>query len=203
MSDHDDNRRFVTPRRRLSLAFGSITLAGAGTVLAGCGDAAADGKAYFASVAECQSSGEKVDFCDRSYRAALAAHERTAPSFETMELCEAEWGDGNCTVRTGPQIAGQGAYVPAMEGFLVAQTDERQNDEYHRSHYGYYYMGRPFFGYPIYRDRSGQNVTLTRGTGDNSGTMQKTAINTKSLSASRGGFGSRGFSRGGGSRFGG
>lgn len=202
MSDQDDDRRFVK-RRRLSLALGSITLAGTGAMLAGCGSSEANDKVYYSSLAECQSAGDARDFCDRSYQAALAAHERTAPSFETMELCEADWGAGNCTMRSGPVVEGQGAYVPTMEGFLVAQTEERDERNHYYRH-SYFYMGRPFYGYPVYRDRAGQNVTLSRGTGDTAGTPQRTAVNTKSLSASRGGFGSRGYSRsGGGSRFGG
>jgi uncharacterized protein YgiB involved in biofilm formation len=149
----------------------------------------------FASVAECQASGQvPAAQCQTAYQQALANHEQAAPRFESQPLCEEQFGTGQCQQR----VAGGGSFwMPMLGGFMVGRMYDRQR--------------RPYYSYGgLYRSRR-DNSWYTGGT--HGGRLYNTgsgwragassfgrptatpAVRSRSSVSRRGGFGGR--SRGG------
>ncbi|MCB2077744.1 MAG: DUF1190 domain-containing protein [Novosphingobium sp.] len=179
-------RRYTT-RIRPQLVMGGI--AAASFSLTGCSDEPELSDARFTTLAECTKAGYPSDLCNSSYAAALSEHQKTAPSFKTLDECKAEWGDTGCqpTYRSGGSV-----FVPLMAGFVLSQLVQR---DYMRNGYVNYYGGG-YYGTPIYRNRTGNTVTVDRSS---TGTVSKTPVNVNTKTVSTSGFGGSSYSRSGGS----
>ena len=175
-------RRRFAARHHSRLALGGLAVAG--LTLSGCDDAPAD-PLRFANVEQCISAGYERPFCQSTQSAALAEHERSAPQYGNAAQCEAEWGYDGCQ-----RSASSGMFMPLLTGFLVGQALNRRDG-------GYYYGGSSYYGSPIYRNRSGQAVTVSPGRSATSATRM-TPVNVGTTTVARSGFGGRGMSRSGG-----
>jgi uncharacterized protein YgiB involved in biofilm formation len=162
-------RRFIGNRSPL-LALG--TIAASSLALASCaGDAPAE--VMFTSAEQCIAAGMDQQVCQTGYQDAVQAHLASAPRFDGMAACEAEYGVGQCTPAPATANSGGGGsfFMPFLAGYMMSSALNNLSD------YGAYRRQRELNGYaygssPIYRNRSGQ--TLTPGT---SGRANSTAIN--------------------------
>ena len=124
--------------------------------------------------------------CEAAYKKALAEAERTGPKYSSMQLCEAEFGAGQCTQRSGSST-----FMPLMAGFLVGQALSNRNEPYYGSYSPVYHYSRP---YSSFHNR----IMMADGTvigdyGKPSYSVSKSTLKPKpsvTRTVSRGGFGS-------------
>ncbi len=72
------------------------------------------------SCANAVGSAEYItrESCEQGFAEAKAEHERSAPRYESKELCEAEHGVGNCD--TGAEQSGGGfSFMPLFVGYMI------------------------------------------------------------------------------------
>ena len=184
-----------TPKRSRHVAL--TTLLAASTTLAGCGSDAADWSEDdgpvsevipYASVAECKADGTvPATECESAYRQAVADDWTQAPRFDSQQLCEQQFGDGQCEQRT---YGGNSFFSPFLTGFLIGSILDGGR---YRSHYRPYYRDR----------RSGtyysSGVWLAPGYGNRyqlpsrslTQPVSTPRVQTRSSVVSRGGFGGR------------
>lgn len=192
MSNTTKPRRRFASRSSHSLALGGLAAASVG--LAGCEPAPPE-DVKFTSVQECVSSGFGQEFCDTQYQRALAAHAENAPKFDSRAACEAEWGVGDC--RPQATSSGGSVFMPFMAGYLLSSA---MQSAYYRNDRDYWYgggslSGGRYTGTPIYRSRTGGDVTITKSAPGKPAAVKPVNINTRT--AARSGFGGRGIGRGG------
>lgn len=107
---------------------------------ASAGEAASEVRQY-ASLDECKSAGVYAPaFCEQSFAAAQADHEKNAPKFSDQQSCEERYGVDQCVPRS--QAGGGSFFTPLLTGFIVGQA---------LSNLG----GGGYGGRAIYRDRYG------------------------------------------------
>lgn len=186
MEDTQPRRRFAAPGHK-RLVLGSLV---AGLTLSGCEEAPPEA-ARFTSVTECVSAGVDQSLCQSGYDAAAKEYQATAPKFNSRAECEAEWGSTGCAPLSGTSGSGVGnVFVPLLTGFVLSSMMQQR---YYGGDRDYYmYGGGSYGGGPVYRNRSGTNVTLGRGSG---GKMVTTPVNVNTTTVSRSGFGGMGSSR--------
>lgn len=171
-------------RARKGLALGSIAVAGVG--LTACGDNF-EGNYSFDSVNDCTRAGFDRQVCEAEYQAALNKHAGEAPRFNTEQLCEAQFGTNRCQQYVQPSGGGS-FFVPFLTGYLVSSAIRDLSYSGYRS----YRTSNPvYYPEPIYRDRSGRSVRTAR---ENGRTVTK-PVNRNTRTASRSGFGGRGWGR--------
>ncbi|MUZ73494.1 DUF1190 domain-containing protein [Agrobacterium vitis] len=188
-------------RRRLSgrtppiLALG--TIAASSLLLSGCGEDAPTERT-FTSVDQCISQGMDREVCQTAYQDAVKAHMANAPRFDGMAACEAEYGAKQCVQQTAPNTGGTGGgsfFMPFMAGYLLSSTINNIGDynRYRREEtQGRSYSGGSFGGgTPIYRDRSGQTVTINKGRDTILAPSSSKPANVNTRTVSRQGFGGR------------
>lgn len=193
----------MTATRRLkrsrSVALTTLT-ATAGTItLAGCTDDPMVEGQVFGTVAECISAGVAASECQAGYSQALADNANDAPRFESRDLCEGEFGAGQCQ----PGANGGGSFwVPLLAGFVIANAVNNVDIDIDRRKRRYA---------PLYRSRSNGNWYYG---GSNYGPMTSTGngrygfapdtlnrpvsaprVQSRADIASRGGFGGRASAR--------
>ena len=79
--------------------------------------------AAYESVEQCAADGKSREACDRAFAQASEEHQKSAPHYARREDCEAEFGSGACTTLPGaPGSAAGSFFVPAMAGFLLANA---------------------------------------------------------------------------------
>ncbi|MEM7567207.1 MAG: DUF1190 domain-containing protein [Pseudomonadota bacterium] len=183
-------RRRYAARTRRTLTVG--TIAAAGLTVAAC-DSAPDGDYFVANIDQCRDAGFSQVVCENEFSGALAEHSANAPRFDEREACEAEFGVNGCNEQRGAD--GQSFFMPLFTGFLVGQALGRITS------YGAYQTYRTNnVGYtptPIYRDRSGNRVTVSRPSGSDVSARPVTRpVNVNTRTVSRQGFGGRSSSRG-------
>lgn len=198
--------RRLSPRTRQTLAMGTLATS---VTLAGCGEPAPDFE-RFTSVSDCAASGFSRLVCEEEFDRAAAAHLQTAPRFDDLSACEAEFGDGRCNEL--PQIAEAGTdgeaatdeaqprgsfFAPFLTGYLVSSALSRVSTA--RGYAGYYANNPSYRPAPVYRTRAGQDVTTAR---EGNRTVTR-PVNRNTRTVARRGFGGSGFARGGGRGFGG
>ncbi|HEV2549573.1 MAG TPA: DUF1190 domain-containing protein [Stellaceae bacterium] len=189
----------------------AITLLGAGVAAwAGINYFSDDtvSAAAYENVGQCTADGKSREACERAFAQASDEHQKSAPHYARREDCEAEFGSGACTTLPGsPGSAAGSFFVPAMAGFLLANA---------------FYSTYP--AQPLYRPCSDPNDPRCRGSSFNGGTagsggrwfftstgervatgagnteVGRSAFNGHGSAAtlSRGGFGARAASMGGG-----
>ncbi len=187
-------------KRSRGVALTTLTATAGTLTLTGCGDDPMVEGQVFPTVAECVASGVAQNECQEAYNQALADNENDAPRFESQDLCEGEFGSGQCQQRVAS--GGGGAFwVPLLAGFVIANAvDDLDFDRkkkrkysplyYSRAHSNYYYGGSNYG--PMTRTASGR-YGFDRGTLDRP--VSAPRVQSRSDIASRGGFGGRASSR--------
>lgn len=208
------------PRRRKRSVAAGLSTAGALAMLSAC-DAdpspeqvsrerygAPTEVSAFGTVGECIASGAFAQVtCEEAASAAAKEDGKVAPRFSEQNLCEDQFGQGNCFARTD---GGTSFFVPLLTGFMIGRLLDGP---------GYRYSGL----YRNDRDRTWYTPSGAwlynggyggRGYGYQVGSRAVTTpvttqrIQTRSSVVSRGGFGGRVSARssggwGGGRSFGG
>lgn len=197
------------PRRRKRSAAAGLTAAGALAMVGGCdnpSEAELSAKQFgaptevsaFNSVSECVASGAFAQVqCEAAQSAAQAQDEKAAPRFADQDVCEDQFGQGQCTYR---YAGGQSFFTPLLTGFMIGRLLDggagyryqplyrsRLDDRYYTGSGAWLYGGGSGRGYHRYQIGS-RAVT-------NPVTTQR--IQTRSSVVSRGGFGGRASARGG------
>lgn len=205
------------PRRKRSriVALTTLTAIGAAS-LAACGaseeEARLSEKQYgpgvdalpYESLAQCKSENKVPDAeCDRAQAAALAQNDKGAPRFDAMDVCEDQFGAGNCAVQNNP--SGGSFFTPLLAGFVIGQMMDGGSSRYRYSglyrdrRRDIYYTGGGAGGGWLYRDpRTGGHKVGARAL---EAPRAAPRVQTRSSVVSRGGFGGRASmsaSRGGG-----
>jgi uncharacterized protein YgiB involved in biofilm formation len=174
------------------------TIAASTLLLSGCGDST-PAEAMFTSVDQCVSTGMDRQVCQTAYQDAMKAHLANAPRFNGMAACEAEYGAGQCAAQPASSTANNGGggnvFMPFLAGYMLSSAinnigdynNYRRREEANGSSYG---------SAPIYRNRSGQTVTTTLGTGGGTTTIAPSRqsvkpVNVNTRTVSRQGFGGR------------
>lgn len=176
-------RRYAS-RARKGLALGSIAVAGVG--LTACGDNF-EGNYSFKSVDECARAGFDRAVCEAEFQTALNKHASDAPRFTTEQLCEAQFGTNRCQQYVQPNGGGS-FFVPFLTGYLVSSA---LRDFSYSRYQNYRVSNTGYSPTPIYRDRTGRTVRTAREGGR---TVTK-PVNRNTRTASRSGFGGRGWGR--------
>ncbi|PZQ59563.1 MAG: cell surface protein [Sphingomonas taxi] len=204
-------------RRRKRSAAAGLSAAGALAMLSGC-DASPDDQqrfgpptevSAFKTVDECVASGAfaKVT-CEDAAKAAAGEDGKAAPRFDSQNLCEDQFGSGQCLARNE---GGQSFFVPLLTGFMIGRMLDggggyrynglyrsRRDNSWYTPSGAWLYNGG--YGGRGYRYQVGSRAITTPVT------TQR--IQTRSSVVSRGGFGGRVSARssggwGGGRSFGG
>ncbi len=191
-----------TTKRSRNVALTTLTATAGTLALTGCGDDPMVEGQVFPTVAECVASGVAQNECQEAYNQALADNENDAPRFESQDLCEGEFGSGQCQQRFAGGGGGGGSFwVPLLGGFVIANAiDDLDFDRkkkrkyapmyYSRAHSNYYHGGSNYG--PMTRTSSGRYGfapdTLNRP-------VSAPRVQSRSDIASRGGFGGRASSR--------
>ncbi|RFB88290.1 hypothetical protein B5K11_22525 [Rhizobium leguminosarum bv. trifolii] len=191
-------RRRKSGHRRPFLALG--TIAASTLALSGCGDQTPS-EVMFTSVDQCVTSGMDRQVCQAGYQDAMRAHLATAPRFNGMAACEAEYGVGQCTEQPANSVpnnsSGGSFFTPFLAGYMLSSALNNITDysDYRRRQEanGYYYGSTP-----IYRNRAGQTLTTTvrsGGAGSDSVTAPSRQsvkpVNVNTRTVARQGFGGR------------
>ncbi len=93
--------RRIGERRRFALAPVSLAVASA-VLLTACDS---EKPMYFQSVNDCSDQyPDQMQQCELAYKQALAEAAQTAPKYQNMAACAADFGDNSCV--QSPQVAG-------------------------------------------------------------------------------------------------
>jgi len=192
-------RRRLSGRQPPLLALGSIAIST--LALSGCASDVPS-EVLFTSVDQCVQAGTNPEVCQAAQQDAMQAHLASAPRFDGMAACEAEYGAGQCTEQPAAANTNSGGgagsfFMPFLAGYMLSSAINNIGDyrDYRRRQEsnGYAYGSRP-----IYRNRSGQTVTPTLNPGGRTGTTGVTApsrrvdpVNVNTRTVSRQGFGGR------------
>ena len=178
---------------------------GAGVSLSGCGDSD-ESALLFENVDDCEQWGVDRMECEVQYQEALANHYLEAPKYNAENLCESDFGYDQCDADSNS------IWRPIMAGFMIGLVAEavdealdyakKKKRKKYTSYGGKFYSGSK----PLYRSkddffsfRNSNNQKI--GSVNNRGTIMvkkskvKFKSKPKSVSRSRGGFGSRASSR--------
>lgn len=187
-------------------------------LLASCGEERETALVY-ESPEECSAATFNTpEQCKADYDEAKALHPLTAPKFEAQADCEAEFGAGKC--EPAPASTSGGSYfMPMMMGYMMGQMMNRnaaaaapQNFQQNSSQSASGttgYAGRSIRTQPLYKGRddynnlrTSNNVKLDKGIGPIQ--LKPSQVQPQfGQVVHRGGFGSQGAARSGGSTFGG
>ncbi len=190
-----------TTKRSRGVALTTLTATAGTLTLTGCGDEPMVEGQVFPTVAACVAAGTPQGECQEAYNQALADNENDAPRFESQDLCEGEFGSGQCQQRFAGGGGGGNFWVPLLGGFVIANAiDDLDFDRKKKRRYapiymsranGNYYYGGSNYG-PMSRTSSGRYGfapdTLNRP-------VSAPRVQSRSDIASRGGFGGRASSR--------
>lgn len=115
------------------IAASAFSLQACGTSAGDWSDANAVDAYPYASVAQCAADGRVPEQeCREAYNQALADDSQSAPRFDSLDLCEDQFGTGQCQQR----VAGGGSFwTPLLAGFLISEVVDEIGDRrrYRRS----------------------------------------------------------------------
>ncbi|MGE3246909.1 MAG: DUF1190 domain-containing protein [Beijerinckiaceae bacterium] len=188
----------------------SVLTLGAGAAIYGAvngsdadGTVASSNK-MFRSIAECErDSAVPREECVRQFQAAQAAHQKSAPHFQSKQVCESVYGEGKCET---PASTTQSYFSPMMTAYLLGRSSrgawqsaplyQRRGDPP-----GQFRQMAPFPQPEPQRQGSSSSGSRSYSTSSYrtrtwSSRAGSTRVTSPSRSTSRGGFGrsSRGFS---------
>lgn len=113
----------TAPRKRSSTVALAI-LGAAAFALAGCREELVDAQA-FPDLKSCKEAADKGGMfppsdCDTAFAEAKALHVESAPRYDSLEVCEAQHGEGACGDEAAVQSGGSGSiFMPLMMGYLM------------------------------------------------------------------------------------
>ncbi len=157
--------------------------------------------AAFRSVNECVASGAFTQAqCTEASNDALQNDAKAAPRFASEGLCEGQFGSGQCLRRND---GGQSFFVPLLTGFMIGRLLDGGGYRYHglyrsRKDDGYYTGSGAWVGGGGYGGRPWAYQVGSLAVSAPSAPATTQRIQTRSSVVSRGGFGGRASSRGGG-----
>ena len=99
-----------------------LGLLAAGLLLAGCGGGkpvavVTAERSIFTSALDCEAAGKfSIDVCSATIEAAVAAHDKTAPSYKSIDSCETAEGKEKC------ERIGENLYRPRLSAFLITAS---------------------------------------------------------------------------------
>ncbi len=138
---------------------------------------------FFSDQTQCEAEIKGSD-CKKAFEESRDAHVKTAPRFETLQECQAKFGDDNCAAAPAPAPGQQTAagssgsfFMPLMMGYMMGK------------------MGNNVVSQPVYRDA--KNIAYAgggRSAGQPIGRFGQgaTASRAPNLAVARGGFGQTG-----------
>jgi uncharacterized protein YgiB involved in biofilm formation len=186
------------PKRSRQVVLTTLT-AGAGTMaLTACGGDTWEVEGQvFETVAQCTAAGVAANECQDAYNQALADNQNDAPRFESQDLCEGEFGQGQCQQQFAGGGGGTGSFwVPLLSGFVIGNAlgeididgRKRKYAPVYRSraHNAYYHGGSNYGPMP---QTSNGRYGMPRATFDRP--VSSPRVQTRADIASRGGFGGR------------
>lgn len=174
-----------------------VIVGAASFALAGCREEQVDAQA-FPDLQSCLSAAGTGSLfteeqCRTAFDEAVALNAETAPRYDSREVCEAQYGVGNCAAEVQATGGGSGSiFMPLLAGYLIGNMLGG---------------GRGVASQPLYRTSSGgftnpagtatyANNTGAAKLGQSAFTKAPTTLGkpplTKATALSRGGFGSSG-----------
>lgn len=186
-------------RARKRSAAAGLTAAGALAMLSGC-DGTPDDQARFGpptevsafkTVDECVASGAfaKVT-CEQAAQQAAGEDNKAAPRFDSRNLCEDQFGAGQCLARND---GGQSFFVPLLTGFMIGRLPDgsgyRYNGLYQNRRDGGWYT--PSGAWLYGGGYGGRSYNYQVGSKAVTAPITTQRIQTRSSVVSRGGFGGR------------
>jgi uncharacterized protein YgiB involved in biofilm formation len=169
--------------------------------LSACGGDAVAEAQVFGSVAECTAAGIASAECVNAFTQAQADNNNDAPRFESLDLCEGEFGNGQCQQRFADGGGGGSFWVPLLGGFMIANAiDDIDIDGSRKRKYAPIYRGKSGWysggtNYGPMSPSSGGRYSAPRDTFARPASAPR--VQTRADITSRGGFGGRASSRGG------
>jgi len=171
-----------------------VIVGAASFTLAGCREEAVDAQA-FPDLQSCQAAAGpdslfSAEDCKTAFAEAQALNVETAPRYDSLAVCEEQYGEGNCSTEAAATPGGSGSiFMPLLAGYLMGNM-----------------LGgnRSVGAQPLYKTASGKftNAAGTATYANNTGKAKlgTSAFNkapttvgkpplTKATAASRGGFG--------------
>jgi uncharacterized protein YgiB involved in biofilm formation len=170
------------PEKRLKLR--PIVIGVAVALVSGC--SSNERVVVVKSPEDCASNTElSLEQCEVAYKKALTEAERTGPKYTSRQLCEAEFGTGQCTTNSSGS-----SFIPLMAGFMVGQALSRRDDAYYGSYNPVYRYRRPFSS--LNNQIMTADGSIIGNYGQRSYTVSKSNLKSKpsvTKTVSRGGFG--------------
>lgn len=159
-------------------------MGGVPLLLAGCAPPQQEPALLYEDAQQCIADGQvPTADCEEGYQRSLAAQE-DAPRYNSLEECEAEYGEQHCRPAQGSW------FVPMATGFLIARALD---------HPGYGYTSGPYTGgwagaaswysEPVYRVRGGRDEWRTLSGERFGASARGPGAYTVAETLSRGGFG--------------
>ncbi|KMV29801.1 DUF1190 family protein [Photobacterium swingsii] len=162
-----------------------LTAVFAGVALTGCSDNSTEAEIYH-SLDDCISDNPSyTEQCQSAYQFALQEASRTAPKYQSMNDCVAEFGSNGCM-----QSPGNNWFMPAMAGFMFARMMDNNRGYYSQPMFRSYYPGSVFYDRWTTADGYDYGRSSYRKTTVRVGKDQMKPKATTSRTISRGGFGS-------------
>ena len=161
----------------------------------GCEEEKKQEVSIFQNVEDCTNSNLLTkEQCLAAFSGAAAEHEKSAPKYNSRELCEQEYGAGQCQPRSNAD--GSSVFLPLMTGFMAARILDDITD---RNRDNYYGGSGGFTPQPLYRSSRDystyrtSNNTKVSTVGTKTATVKPSTVST-SVSKS-GGFGNQSAAR--------
>jgi len=180
----------------------TLMIAGSALALSSCGEEPRHEAESYTSLDACKNADTFPDAqCDTDFQKAMATHEKSAPRYESQNLCEKEFSLSNCERRTNHN--GAVFWSPFMTGFLVSHILDSRRNYYYSSPYYRTNRGRytTWDGVPLGTTKSADGRTRRTVSTQTVKAKPKAAkVMTRTSVVSRGGFGSRTSSRSSGRR---
>ncbi|WP_335947237.1 MULTISPECIES: DUF1190 domain-containing protein [Salipiger] len=173
----------------------ALAIVGAASfALAGCREEPVEAQA-FPDLESCRSAVGPTSLfseqdCTDAFAEAETLHAETAPRYDSLAVCEEQYGEGNCGSEAQATSGGSGSiFMPLLAGYLIGNMLGGQ---------------RGLAAQPMYRNANGRFTTPAGGTtyANNTGranlnpsTFNKAPVTagkpplTRATAASRGGFG--------------
>ena len=184
---------------RILLVMGGIVLLL--ILLSHCQQQSAQAIETYRSEAACEAALHDQARCHEAFSGALHQQDLTAPHYGNQATCEDVYGPGNCVPRGsyappgyypgGYAGGGDGWFIPAMVGFMIGHAlgSSPVYQPVYIDRRGYAYTGTTVLG--GYHDGGGNGyVYRSSGAGATAPIWHSGNYATRSVSPSRGGFGS-------------
>lgn len=196
------------PKRSKGVVLTTLTATAGTMALSSCGDDPWVEGQVFASVAQCTAAGVSLGECQSAWQAAQQDYLNDAPRFESVDLCQGEFGDGQCRQLSAVSPGQSGnVWVPLLGGFVIAQAMSNGGDldididGHRRRKYSPLYKGKTgswYYGGSNYGPMTaGSNGRFGYDPAALNRPVSAPRVQTRADIASRGGFGGRASSRGG------